>query len=445
MRALTFIMLGHALLTGCGDKSDTGTATPETSPPDTGEDTVVDADGDGVSAEEDCDDADPEVSPLTEEICDDKDNNCDGAVDEGFDADADGYTTCGGDCDDSDADISPDAAEVCDEADNNCDGEVDEGLLTAAFEDLDGDGYGSPDTVKKVCALGDGEVDNGDDCDDDDSATFPGAAPGDSKTACMTDSDGDGYGDDAPGPDVTPGTDCDDAFDTAYPGAVEECDGLDNDCDGVKEAYASYSTDFDDKAKDWTFNGYASQVFNGADGFLLLTEASGGQYSTAFLTTPITASQFTALFTIEIGGGTGADGMSFLFLGESDPAVITDCSGGSCLGSYGLSGFGVEFDTYSSSGYGDPNDNHISVTKTDDFSIYASDTTIPTLSDNGAFDVAVYFDSGDIDVYFDGKLSISTTIKDYDLTDILFGFSAATGGLYDAHVVTAFELQACQD
>jgi len=45
------------------------------------------------------------------------------------DSDGDGWTTGEGDCNDRDADIHPGATEVCDGRDNDCDGEVDEGLL----------------------------------------------------------------------------------------------------------------------------------------------------------------------------------------------------------------------------------------------------------------------------------------------------------------------------
>jgi len=62
-----------------------------------------------------------------DERCDLLDNDCDGLTDEDFDADSDGYPSCGGDCDDGDPAINPDAAEVCDQKDNNCDGRLDEG------------------------------------------------------------------------------------------------------------------------------------------------------------------------------------------------------------------------------------------------------------------------------------------------------------------------------
>jgi hypothetical protein len=88
---------------------------------------VGDLDGDGRP--DDCDDLDPAVNPSAVEVCDSRDNNCNEQTDEGFDADGDGYTTCGyspacadpagcpllfpADCNDADRAINPGAVDLC--------------------------------------------------------------------------------------------------------------------------------------------------------------------------------------------------------------------------------------------------------------------------------------------------------------------------------------------
>jgi hypothetical protein len=436
IRSITLLLV----LVGCdGDKGGTDTSAVE----DTGEDTTpVDADGDGASAELDCDDDNAAMYPGATEICDELDNDCDGETDEGYDADADGWTSCGGDCDDSDADISPDGVEVCDGQDNNCDEQIDEGVGETYYADADSDGYGDAGATLQACVRPSGYVTDDTDCDDGSSGTWPGAAELESETDCMADEDADGYGDIAPASGVTAGTDCDDGSDQISPGEPEVCDSIDNNCNGETDESEVVSFDFDDKddSKSWSLNGDASQVFDGADGYLQLTPAATSKVGTAMLLQTSSPEAFTASFTVYIGGGDSADGMAFVFLTESDPTVLG--SNGSPLGCYGLSGYGVEFDTYNSgSTYSDSSSNHVAVMDTDTFTPYATSSTVPTLRGSDLF-VEVEFSSGDVDVYIDGTLYISTTITDWDKADeLMFGFAGATGGLYDEHSVDDFSLE----
>ena len=45
-------------------------------------DSIMDFDGDGFTADQDCDDEDPLINPGAAELCDEVDNNCDGVIDE---------------------------------------------------------------------------------------------------------------------------------------------------------------------------------------------------------------------------------------------------------------------------------------------------------------------------------------------------------------------------
>ena len=76
------------------------------------------------------------------------------------------------------------------------------------------------------------------DCDDNDPLTYPGAAYNESDTECMTDSDGDGYGDLLAVSPIIPGTDCDDSNNFMNPGGTEiPNNNVDEDCNGLAEVY----------------------------------------------------------------------------------------------------------------------------------------------------------------------------------------------------------------
>ena len=154
-----------------------------------------DGDGDGHLWRVDCDDLAADVHLGGAERCDERDEDCDGEVDEldvALDQDGDGapgaVSVCraevgeepaGWDCDDADAGVHPGAPELCDGRDEDCSGVVDD--APARFLDRDGDGVGVQ-AEEEACSGGVGWwADVGGDCDAADPAIHPGAvdAPGD--------------------------------------------------------------------------------------------------------------------------------------------------------------------------------------------------------------------------------------------------------------------------
>lgn len=247
--------------------------------------TADDADKDGVSASQgDCDDNDATSFPGAPELCDDKDNDCNGVADDSSyyyrDEDGDGfgnpdmeqpdckkpsgYVESSGDCNDKDPNSRPGATEVCDQKDNNCDGAVDENLGSVTyFQDLDGDGYGTREDFITACAQPDGYADQEDDCDDTNPARNP-----DENEKCdaidnncndlvdegypiapmFPDTDLDGYGADvesilacATAVGYSPlNADCDDTDKLTNPNADERCEGTDNNCNGIVDENLRY-------------------------------------------------------------------------------------------------------------------------------------------------------------------------------------------------------------
>jgi len=216
---------------------------------------------DGLS---ECDAAIPKA-----EICDGKDDDCDGQTDEGVPESpcdvTNGLGTCPGvtscqagtpKC------VGPAAeAEACNGKDDNCNGATDEDFPDldadgqANCVDPDDDGDGVLDDGNYSGTVGDNPCDPGEKlgCDDNcpvdanaDQADLDSDAKG---NVCDKDADGDGY----VGSKYAEGTDCNDLDPAVHPGVLETqttelacqfCNGRDDDCDG-KTDEGCYDTDGD--------------------------------------------------------------------------------------------------------------------------------------------------------------------------------------------------------
>lgn len=185
-----------------------------------------DFDADGFDVLVDCDDGDPAVSPVAEEVCNGVDDDCDGIVNEEEavdarwwqpDQDLDGFGSAdlgssqlvcqtadrlcylateagapsvdpdlpafpylffedGLDCNDNDPSTNPSAPERCDDIDHNCNGDPYDAISESIrqYPDADGDGFGDGTQPVYECVLLEGHSEQID-CDDTDPAVSPNA------------------------------------------------------------------------------------------------------------------------------------------------------------------------------------------------------------------------------------------------------------------------------
>jgi MYXO-CTERM domain-containing protein len=147
------------------------------------------------------------------------------------------YATMAGDCNDSDERIYPGAKEVCNKRDDNCNGLIDEGLpILTCHVDMDGDGHGVPTGPTVMdCACPMGYAPNTDDCNDNDPTIYPGAP----ELCDYKDNNCNGQIDEnarvrcGTGWCARLGDSCDSASCTPGQPRPEVCNAFDDDCDGV--------------------------------------------------------------------------------------------------------------------------------------------------------------------------------------------------------------------
>lgn len=335
----------------------------------------VDADGDGVTAAKDCNDHDPTVHPGAVEVCNGKDDNCDGKIDEGFDGDGDGTPTCsvGGkpaDCDDKDPAIHPGAAETCNGKDDDCDGAIDNGF------DKDNDGFYS-------CPHG------------------------------------------------TLAVDCDDTIASIHPGGTEICNGKDDDCNGkIDELPANLTGSLTAPVNPhWVLAGSATL----ASGWAQLTQDASDQAGALWWNAPYTFDTFDMSATLWLQNKpTGGDGMTFAWVPGNTNAVGI---GASAWGVGGLGGYAVVIDTFQNTS--EPAVPFLAVVQNATSPVTLSRVTIPNVRDSANHRLRVRLAAGKLSVWIDAiNYLFDFPIVGYAPFSGRWGFTASTGGASEAHWVS---------
>jgi hypothetical protein len=332
----------------------------------------TDADGDGTPAAADCDDHDSAVHPGAPELCNGKDDDCNGKIDEGFDADGDGFAVCAAfgkaaDCNDSDPAVNPGAAEVCNAKDDNCNGKVDEGF------DQDNDGF----------------------------------------TTCAR-------------PNIP--ADCDDTDAKVHPGGIETCNAKDDDCDGqVDDIPASLAGKLSPLDSHWVFAGSATT----SNGWAQLTGDVQSVTGALWWNAPylFDAFEVSAVFWIQ-SKALVADGVGFAWVPGNSNAV------GGAAGAFGiapLGGYGVVIDTYQNPG--EPAAPFLVVFDGSN-GAHLARAALPNVADAMTHTFRVKLQAGKVSAWLDGTSYVNDfAIPGYTPFIGRWGFAAATGNVSAAHWV----------
>ncbi len=213
-------------------------------------------------------------------------------------------------------------------------------------------------------------------------------------------------------------------------GALDECD-----------ASTSVVVSFDAGLAPFVANGAAQLI----DGRVRLTSSAGAQLG-SIVRTPLDASPvsgFNVSFDFQIGGGTGADGMSFMALdsafyttstlfGEEGPGPINQ-------GPFALNALGVQFDTYDNF-YGGQSEGNNTIEVIFDGQTVGRYTPTFQLADGVQRRAFVVVRDGAISVRISSAGMIETAFEQLPVPGLtpfipMYAFGGRTGGLTNEHWV----------
>ena len=180
----------------------------------------------------------------------------------------------------------------------------------------------------------------------------------------------------------------------------------------------------------WNLRGTAAVSGTGVS---LTTAATTFEAGSASSPTPVSTNGLTVAFDAQIGGGTGANGMTLAFAGPTSPTLLGQ--GGGSLGYSGITGVAVGLANFQQGP--DPSANFAGIADGGPVggapNWVATSTGIPTLQD-ATTHVAVSIVGTLVTVWVDGAQVLQQVVADLPPVATLV-FTAATGGLTDNFVV----------
>jgi hypothetical protein len=207
-------------------------------------------------------------------------------------------------------------------------------------------------------------------------------------------------------------------------------------CFCQNEGYTEESIDLES----WNFEG--SALWDELNGWVELTAPINTQAGTAFQTSSTVSSDAVNIeFDFYVSGGSGADGISLTAIDVDRMTTFVGGTGGG-IGYYGLPGWSVEVDTWYNSEHNDPTSaDHVSVHIDGNVNDPLAWAALPEMEDGGWHRAIVDVVGSHMRVWIDEVLYIDQTIGGLTPFEAYVGFTAATGGATNWHLIDALEVE----
>ena len=189
----------------------------------------------------------------------------------------------------------------------------------------------------------------------------------------------------------------------------------------------------------WHFEGSAR--YDTTNNFVELTKPLNDQAGTAFQTAAtVGADNVNIEFSFYVSGGSGADGISITALDTTRMTGFVGATGGG-IGYMGLPGWSIEVDTWYNPESGDPTpEDHVSFHF--DGSLYTPSAwaALPEMEDGNWHTMTVSVLAPHVTVSIDSVVYIDQDIAGTFNFPAYVGFTAATGGATNFHLIDALEV-----